>query len=144
MQWVVLVGFGLVFGAEYFASLPYSVYTHADFWRDSPALILIRVGITLLLLAGAYLWTEFCARPGWSWMENLGKTSLMVYWVHVMLVYGNLVNAIKRSMTVSLAALATVVVTMLMVALAEVRLRWKARSSERWRAATTVAGTAGA
>jgi hypothetical protein len=42
------------------------------------------------------------------------------------------------------AALATVVVTGLMVALAEARLRWKVRHLERWKAGTTVAGTAGA
>ena len=46
-------------GAEYVSNLPYSVYTHSDFWPNSPALILIRVGIMLLLLAGAYLWTQY-------------------------------------------------------------------------------------
>jgi uncharacterized protein YhhL (DUF1145 family) len=96
------------------------------------------------MLAGAYLWTEYAAGLGWSWIENLGKVSLLVYWVHVTLVYGNLVNVFKRSLTVPLAALATVVVTGLMVALAEARLRWKVRHLERWKAATTVAGTAGA
>lgn len=144
MQWVVLIGFALVLSAGYFAEFPYSLYSHSDFWRNSPSLILIRVGISLLLLAGAYLWTEFCARPGWSWMESLGKTSLMVYWVHVMLVYGSLVSAVKRSLTVPLAAVATLIVVMLMIGLAELRLRWKARSIERWRAATTIAGPAGA
>jgi peptidoglycan/LPS O-acetylase OafA/YrhL len=124
------------------ANLPYSVYAHSDFWRNSPALILIRVGISLLLLAGAYLWTQFGARAGWSWMQNLGKTSLLVYWVHVMLVYGDIVKPLKRALTVPQAALATVVVTMLMVALSETRLRWKERRLERWRAGTTVAGAA--
>lgn len=140
MQWGVLVGLALVLGAEYVTNLPYSVYAHSDFWRDSPALILIRVGICLLLLAGAYLWTQFGVRPGWSWMQNLGKTSLMVYWVHVMLVYGDIVKPLKRALSFSQAAAATVVVTMLMVALAETRLRWKERRLERWRAATKVAG----
>jgi uncharacterized membrane protein len=144
MQWTVLIGFGLVLGAQYFADLPYSIYTSSDFWRNSPALILIRVGIALLMLAGAYLWTEYAAGPGWSWIESLGKASLLVYWVHVTLVYGNLANILKRSLTVPVAALATVVVTGLMVALAEARLRWKVRHLERWKAGTTVAGTAGA
>jgi uncharacterized protein YhhL (DUF1145 family) len=140
MQWAVLIGFGLVFGAQYFANLPYSVYASSDFWRSSPALILIRTGIALLILAGAYLWTHYCARPGWSWIENLGKTSLLVYWVHVMLVYGNIVQPLKRALTIPQAALATLFVTMLMIALAEGRLRWKTRHRERWRAGTTPAG----
>jgi uncharacterized membrane protein len=140
MQWGVLFGLALVLAAEYASNLPYSVYTHSEFWRNSPALIFIRVGIALLLLAGAYLWTQFGARPGWSWMQNLGKTSLMVYWVHVMLVYGDIVKPLKRSLSIPQAALATAVVTMLMVALAEARLRWKERRMARWRAGTTAAG----
>src|SRR6185312_1345301 len=43
MQWGMLVAFALVFGGEYFANLPYSVYADSDFWRNSPALIVIRV-----------------------------------------------------------------------------------------------------
>jgi len=141
MQWGVLFALALILGAEYVTNLPYSVYAHSDFWRNSPALIFIRVGISLLLLAGAYLWTQFGARPGWSWMQNLGKTSLLVYWVHVMLVYGDIAKSLKRSLNAPQAALATVVVIMLMVALAEMRLRWKNRRLARWRADTTVAGT---
>jgi len=141
MQWAVLFGLALVLGAEYVANLPFSIYPHSDFWRDSPSLILIRVGVCLLLLAGAYVWTQFGARSGWSWMQTLGKTSLLVYWVHVMLVYGDIARPLKRSLNVAEAALATVVVAMLMVALAETKLRWKERRLARWRAGTTVAGS---
>ncbi|MBZ5580008.1 MAG: DUF1624 domain-containing protein [Acidobacteriia bacterium] len=140
MQWSFLIGLGLVFGARYFANLPFSIYANSDFWRNSPGLILIRVGISLLLLAGSYVWTEFCVSRGWSWIENFGKTSLLVYWVHVMLVYGTLTNPLRRALTISQAALATMAVIALMVVLAEARLRWSAKKGERWRAATTVAG----
>jgi uncharacterized membrane protein len=140
MQWAVLIGFGLVLGAQYFGNLPYSIYAHSDFWRSSPALILIRAGIALVLLAGAYLWTEYCTDRGWSWIENFGKTSLLVYWVHVMIVYGGLTNPMRRALTISQAALATLGVILLMIGLSEVRLRWRARQVERWRSATTVAG----
>ena len=140
MQWSFLIGLVLIFGARYFTDLPFSVYGNSDFWRNSPGLILIRVGIALLLLAGCYVWTEYCVSRGWSWMENLGKTSLLVYWVHVMLVYGTLTNALRQALTIPQAALATLGVTGLMVALAEARLRWSAKRVERWRAATTAAG----
>ena len=43
-----------------------------------------------MTLAGAYLWTEYCSGSRWSWMQAMGKNSLMVYWVHVMIVYGAL------------------------------------------------------
>lgn len=140
MRWVVLIGFVLVFGARYFSNLPFSLYAHADFWRNSPGLILIRVGISLLLLAAAYLWTEFCTSRGWSWVENFGKTSLLVYWVHVALVYGNVTGGLRRALTIPQAALATGAVILLMVALAELRLRWINHKGQRWKARTTVAG----
>jgi len=140
MQWLVLIGFGLVFGAQYFSNLPFSVYPAVDFWRNSPALILIRAGISLLLLAGGYLWTGLRVARGWSWVENFGKTSLLVYWVHVMLVYGKLTKPLRQALTVPQALAATVGVTLLMIALAEVRLRWQPPKWARWKPSTRVAG----
>jgi len=142
MQWLVLVGFGLIFSAEYFANLPWSVYAKSEFWRNSPALILIRVGIILLMLAGAYLWTALRAGSGWSWIQSFGKTSLLVYWVHVTLVYGGVATPLKRALTPAGSALATIIVTLLMLVLAEARLRFGARHLMRWKAGTRVAGTA--
>ena len=80
------IGFALVITAQYFSNVPYSIYTKSNFWTDSPALVLIRVGIVMIMAAAAYLWTEYCAGSGWSWMQTLGKNSLMVYWVHIMIV----------------------------------------------------------
>ena len=139
MQWSVLIGFGLILGAEYLANVPYSIYAKSNFWTDNPTLILIRVGIILLALAASYVWTEYCAAPRWSWMQCLGKNSLMVYWVHVMLVYGALARPLKRTMNAWQAALATMFVAALMVALSAAWQRRKAVRAERWRAATTVA-----
>jgi uncharacterized membrane protein len=129
MQWSVLAGLTLIFAARYFSELPYSIYPASDFWRNSPALIFIRVGITLVLLSISYLCTSFAAGAGWKWMENLGKTSLMVYWVHVMLVYGIVVQPIRRALGIPQTAIAAVLVTALMVCLAELRLRGKRRVS---------------
>ena len=127
MQWSVLAGGIMIFAGQYFSNLPYSFYPHSNFWTDSPALIVIRVGICLLIMAGSYLWTEYCAGGAWSWMQALGKNSLMVYWVHVMLVYGALVRPLKRTMDIPQAALATAIVTGMMVALTVLWLGWKER-----------------
>ncbi len=93
------------------------------------------MGICLLALAGSYLWTEYCAAPRWSWMQTLGKASLLVYWVHVMMVYGTWANPIKRTMNEWQAALATIALTALMVGLAALRLRLTAWRAERRRPA---------
>jgi peptidoglycan/LPS O-acetylase OafA/YrhL len=133
LAWCVPIGFALVFTAQYFSNLPYSIYPHSDFWTDSPTLILIRAGICLLALAGAYLWTEYGAGPAWSWMQALGKTSLMAYWVHVMLVYGNLGKPLRRALNIPEAAAATVAVTAAMVALSAAKLWWVARRAQKLR-----------
>jgi uncharacterized membrane protein len=133
MQWTVLIGLVLALGGEYAGNMSYSVYTKSDFWSNSPALILIRCGITLLLLAGSYLWTEYCAGPGWSWMITLGKNSLMVYWVHVVLVYGDILKPAKHALSIGQTVTATLTVIVLMVGLSSAWLRWKHRRAERLR-----------
>ena len=95
---------------------------------------------SLLCLAAAYLWTEYCAGPRWSWMQCLGRNSLMVYWVHVMLVYGDIWKPLKGTMSISQTVVATVIVTLLMIAMSAAWLSWKARRAEKWRIATSVAG----
>ena len=72
MQWVALVGFGILAGGEYFGNLPYSVYAHSDFWLNSPALIACKMGNTLLLGAASFLWTEYFS-TGWSWVQIAGR-----------------------------------------------------------------------
>ena len=121
----------LIFIGQYFSNIPYSIYTNANFWTDSPALVVIRVGICLMIMAGAYLWTEYCAGKGWSWMQAMGKNSLMVYWVHVMIVYGALIQPIKRMLSIPQAALAVGIVTAMMVAMSALWLSWKARKAEK-------------
>jgi uncharacterized membrane protein len=139
MQWSVLGAFALVFCGQYFSNIPYSIYARSNFWTDSPALIVIRVGIALLMMAGSYIWTQYGAGLGWSWMQTLGKNSLMVYWVHVMLVYGDILKPLKRALPVGMAGAATVIVTLAMIGLSAGWLTWKMRRAQRWKAATTPA-----
>jgi hypothetical protein len=88
------------------------------------------------------LWTQAVAGPGWSWIQCLGRSSLLVYWVHVVLVYCNATAFLKRTMTVPQAVLAAIAVTGLMVWLASAKQNWVVRKAERRRAETTVAGSA--
>ena len=127
MQWSFLVGFGAIFTGQYFSNVPYSIYPKSSFWTDSPALVIIRTGIALLLMSGAYLWTEHAAGEGWSWIKTLGKNSLMVYWVHVMIVYGAVIRPIKRQLSIPQSTFATLLLTASMVAMSALWLWWKDR-----------------
>jgi hypothetical protein len=124
MQWAALLGFGLVFAGRYFSDLPFSIYPSANFWLNSPALVACKLGITLLLGSGAFLWTEYFSE-GWSWVRLLGTTSLAVYWVHVELLYGRWLSFYKGSLTVSgcLTASAVLMVAMVGMSAAIRRLR---------------------
>ena len=127
MQWTAISGFALIYASRYLADLPFSVYAKSEFWVDSPLLVLIKTGITLLMLSFAYLWTNFAAGPGWSWVRELGTHSLLVYWVHVELVYGRWFWFWKESLTIPQATLTAVGVVLVMVGMA-----WVAGHYHRW------------
>jgi len=119
MQWAALLGVAAVVGARYFANLPFSIYPKSEFWLDSPAQVFIKLGVTLLILAAAYVWTQYAATSsGWSWVRQFGTTSLLVYWVHVELVYGRWLPWCKSNLDVGQTALAAVVLIVLMLLLA--------------------------
>jgi uncharacterized membrane protein len=132
MQWAALVGFALLLGGQYFSNLPFSIYAHSDFWINSPALVACKLGNTLLLAAGAFLWTEYLS-AGWSWVRQLGTTSLAVYWVHVELIYGRWLTAYKERLGLwqCLAAVAAVTALMLVVSLGVTRFRRWGRERPR-------------
>jgi fucose 4-O-acetylase-like acetyltransferase len=127
MQWAALMGGGAVLAAQYVSNLPYAVYPKSNFWTDNPGLIVIRTGVALVLLAGCYTWTAYGASAGWSWMQSLGRNSLMVYWVHLVLVYGPLTAMLQRALSIPATLAAVVAVTALMVGMTVVWQRWRGR-----------------
>jgi uncharacterized membrane protein len=118
MQWAALLGIAMILAARYFANLPFSIYPKSDFWLDSPAQVLIKLGVTLLILALAYVWTQYAAAPGWSWVRQFGTSSLLIYWVHIELVYGRWLPWCKNNLDVWQTTLASVVLILLMLLLA--------------------------
>jgi uncharacterized membrane protein len=125
MQWSALIGGTLILAGQYISNLPYSVYPKSNFWTDNPTLVLMRVGIALTMLAASYAWTAYGAGLGWSWMQYLGKNSLLVYWVHLVLVYGPVTGPFQKALNIPQTTLATVAMIALMVALSALWLRWK-------------------
>ncbi len=124
MQWACLGALALIVGCQYFSNIPYSLYPKSEFWLNSPGLIVIKLGVVVLIMAFAYVWTEYAVGTSWSWVRQLGTTSLLVYWVHIELVYGRWLGAWKESMNNIQAALAAAVVIALMVGLSVARTRW--------------------
>jgi uncharacterized membrane protein len=88
MQWSALAGIVLVLVTQYLSNLPYSIYASSDYWLNSPGLTFIKAGVFLVIMSFAYVWTEYGVGNSFSWIRQLGTTSLIVYWVHIELVYG--------------------------------------------------------
>lgn len=122
IQWGALTGVIIAVAAQHYSNLPYSLYPKVDFWTDSPALVFIRTGIILILAAGAWLWTDRIARPKAGWVQVSGKTSLLVYWVHVVLVYGVLWKPWGEKLDIRSATVATILVIVAMIGLSYARL----------------------
>jgi hypothetical protein len=121
MQWAALLAGGTILACQYLASLPFSVYPKSDFWLNSPAQVLIKLSVTLLLLALAFLWTRYGARDGWSWVRQFGTTSLLVYWVHIELVYGRWLWFFKTGLNVPQTLVAALSIVLLMLGISTLK-----------------------
>ena len=124
--WFFGVGAALALGA-YVASFLPSPFARSDFWGSAPSYFLLRTGILTLLVPIAYVWEKVAVRGSWSPMEQMGRSSLFIYWIHVEMVYGLISLPIHNALThqQAWAAYAAFVVFMLLCSMAKDRVvRW--------------------
>jgi uncharacterized membrane protein len=121
MQWFGWGGLALAFGCWSVSGMGLSIYPNSDFWLNSPSLIMIKLGVILMLLAFSYVWNLQIAPERWNWVRQFGLTSLLVYWVHVELVYGRTFGYFKESLTVPQTVTVAIVVVLAMLALSVFR-----------------------
>lgn len=124
MHWVALLGFAMILGGQFFGGIPYSVYAKSDFWLDSPALVFIKLGVILIGLSGAFVWNRWVIRDRWNWLRQIGTTSLLIYWVHIELVYGRWLWFWKEALSVPQAAVVAVGVIVIMLGLSLCQTNW--------------------
>jgi uncharacterized membrane protein len=129
----LLAAGGAVLGgfAWWLDRVPTTLYANYDFWHTSPNFLMIRVGIVAVILGGAYVWCRWGAgQKGFSPIIEMGRSSLLVYWVHVELVYGGFSILAKRSQTIGTASFGLAVIFVSMVLLATIRNGTKGRGGE--------------
>lgn len=98
-----------------------------------------RLGMCLLFAGVAYAWTRLAGSARFSPLRTLGQASLMVYVVHVEMVYGRLTWSLHHRLHPGVVTLLIGVLTVLMVAMAWVRVEiigkrrwtWPLRSQSR-------------
>jgi uncharacterized membrane protein len=132
MQWTTILGFILTFGGQYFSNLPFNVYPASEFWLNSPWLIAIKLGVVLIITGLAYLWTEHVVQDRWSWIKQVGTTSLIVYWVHIELVYGRWFGFWKESLNNYQCGVFALLLTLTMLGLSILRTRWSSLPLPHW------------
>ncbi len=118
MQWSALAGILLALGSN---AVPLPFYSHVDFWLDSPALVMIKTGVILVLISFAYIWLLQPVAQSWSWIRTLGTNSLLVYWVHIELVYGHWLGFWKENLSVVQTGMLAVAIIGLMLLLCVIK-----------------------
>jgi uncharacterized membrane protein len=88
-----LVGTALALGVTglVFDLLPVTVYPPHDFWRVSPSFFLIRLGVIGIVTAGFFSLRHVPERLAAN-LIVLGQGSLLIYAIHLLLVYGSAAN----------------------------------------------------
>jgi len=114
----------------FFDSSPVRLYAVYDYWHSSPNFFLMRCGILLVILFLIYAWCRWgFAQKGFSPIIQLGKTSLLVYWVHIEFVYGRFSILPKGQCSLLKASLGLLAIFLAMLLLSLIRTRLKKKGS---------------
>ena len=105
---------------EPFASRVYPVY---DYGLSSPSFFLLRLGIVMMLGAAMFCYERWSPVSPSSLVTLVGRESLIVYSIHLLLIYGNFASfnfskAVHLSFGYTEALIGTVVLIALMIGLA--------------------------
>ena len=101
---ISLAGVALVAAALAFSYGP-SPYENSQFWTSSPSFFLLRTGLLVAAIGAAYAWERRpWRRTRFSPLEQLGRSSLFVYWIHIELIYGLMVRPLHHSLSFPAAA----------------------------------------
>jgi uncharacterized membrane protein len=129
MLGTLLVGLLLVAGSWLYLGLPEPKYiAFGGKWRNLPTYTFTHLGWICVLAAVLWMVQPWFNPAHFGPIRQLGRTSLLMYWVHVDLVYGHLMGEhaldIKGQLTLGQTALGLVGLTLLLLPLSWVRTRY--------------------
>lgn len=140
--YIGLAGTVLAWGAHWLDARPWQIYAVYDFWHTSPNFFLIRLGMLMMIMAGVYAWCRWGAGQwGFSPLIQLGKTSLLVYWVHIEFVYGRFTILPSRGVGIGVATEGLIVICVSMLLLSLGRTGLDGKEAELWRRARGLAAS---
>jgi uncharacterized membrane protein len=133
LMFAALGGIGILAGvlSVFFDSSSIHLYAVYDYWHTGPNFFLMRCGILLVILFLVYAWCRWgLGQKGFSPIIQLGKTSLLVYWVHIEFVYGRFSILPKGHCSALKASGGLLTIFLAMVALSLLRTSWKKRTAK--------------
>jgi uncharacterized membrane protein len=124
---------------------PVFEYGFFDYSLTSPHFFLVRLGMVLLILYGAYIWSLRRNAVKWSPLHTLGTASLPVYWIHIEIVYGRPFHHLYRGLDMFTAAghLLWIIPAMVLLGAGWNRLQLRNQVTRDERASTMVPSVAG-
>jgi hypothetical protein len=91
MFWLAIVGMIFIIFGYIFDVLPFQVYPTYNYWFTSPNYFLVRTGSLMVILAAFWYLSRRLPQPGKIWIV-LGIESLFVYVLHLLFLFGSVVN----------------------------------------------------
>ncbi len=91
MQKVIPVSTGVIILAVIVAMIPLNLYPPHDFWKVNPSVILARIAF-VLIIAGSVFFAEHSFTIRSRIPQIMGRQSLFIYVVHLLIIYGSVVN----------------------------------------------------
>jgi uncharacterized membrane protein len=142
--WAGIAGSVLALTAYGLSYLP-SPYAFTYFWTNSPAFFAMRAGLLILATTLAFAWEwRTGGADRWSPLQQLGRTSLFIYWIHVEMVYGLISLPLHKALTLGQAGGAFVAFAVFMLGCSIAKDRvvawWIARRQRSVRAAVAYGG----
>lgn len=114
------LGLALAIGGYAASYLP-PLYEVTNFWTSSPTFFFLRVGVLMMAVPIAFAWNA--AWSGYSPVQDFGRSSLFIYWIHVEMVYGVVSAPLHRQLSFRQAVLAYAVFTILLYLVAKAKDR---------------------
>jgi uncharacterized membrane protein len=118
---LAVVGIVIAVGG-YTASFLPPIYAQTNFWTSSPTFFFLRLGIVIALVPLAFL-LDAVRAPLQSAMQEFGRASLFVYWIHVEMAYGIFSAPIHRRLSLEWALVGWALLTVFLFALVRLKGR---------------------
>jgi uncharacterized membrane protein len=120
---LLLIGVGVGLAGYAAAFLP-PIFPETTFWTGSPTFFFVRIGVLMTVVPVAYRGIRDWRH---SWLQEFGRSSLFVYWIHVEMVYGVLSFPLHRRLPLEASLGALALFTAFLFALVRLKKRLGSR-----------------